>query len=140
MNRLKQIVKKISKIDFLKVAEVIVAAVLVLAPLSAAAIPLPNCTSLNGVNCTAGTSITGLITTIINWMLALAGLIAVFFLVVGGFRYIAAGGNEEAAEKGKSTVINAIIGIVIIVLSYVIVNVVSNLVTNVGGGTSGTGI
>ena len=137
---MKQIVKKVSKIDFLKVAEVILAAILVLAPLSAAAIPLPTCSSLNGVNCTAGTSITGLITTIINWMLALAGLIAVFFLVVGGFRYIAAGGNEESAEKGRSTVINAIIGIVIIVLSYVIVNVVSNLVTNVGGGTSGTGI
>jgi hypothetical protein len=140
VNRLKQIVKRLQKVDYLKVAEIVLASVLFLAPLSAVALQLPNCTSLNGVNCTAGTSITGLITTIINWMLVLAGLIAVFFLVVGGFRYIAAGGNEEAAEKGKSTVINAIIGIVIIVLSYVIVNVVSNLVTNVGGGTSGTGI
>ncbi len=135
MNRLKQIVKKINKIDFLKVAEIILASILVLAPMSAAALALPDCNSLKGVNCSAGTSVTGLITTVINWMLALAGLIAVFFLIIGGFRYIAAGGNEEAAEKGRTTVINAIIGIVIIVLSYVIVNVVSNLVSNVGGGT-----
>jgi hypothetical protein len=45
-------------------------------------------------------------------------------------------GNEESAEKGKGTVLNALIGIVIIILSYVIVNVVANLVTNnnVGAG------
>ena len=136
---MKQIVKKI---DFLKTAEIILAVVLCAAPIAASALALPACGpgGINGVNCSAGTSVTGLITTVINWMLALAGLIAVLFLIIGGFRYITAGGNAETAEAGQTTVINAIIGIVIIILSYVIVNVVSNLVTNTGGGTSGTGL
>jgi hypothetical protein len=142
VNRLKQIVNKINKIDFLKTAEIILAVILCVAPLTAAALALPTCGAggINGVNCSAGTSVTGLIVTVINWMLALAGLIAVLFLIIGGFRYIFAGGNAESAEAGRQTVINAIIGIVIIILSYVIVNVISNLVTNTGGGTSGTGL
>jgi hypothetical protein len=140
VNRLKQIVKKIEKIDFLKVVEVILAAVMFLAPLSAMAITIGNgCASFNGLNCNAGTSLTGLITTVINWMLALAGLISVLFLIIGGFWYITSAGNEETAEKGKNTAINAIIGLVIIILSYVIVNVIGNLVGGVGG-SSGTGV
>lgn len=63
---------------------------------------------------------------VINVLLAVAGLVAVIFLIVGGFRYILAGGNEESAESAKKTITNAIIGIVIIILAFVIVRVVSN--------------
>lgn len=127
MNSLKQIIKKI---NFLKVIEVSLVVILTMAPVAALALQLPNCNSLNGVNCSAGQSLTGLILTVINWLLALAGLVAVLFLIIGGFWYITSAGNEETAEKGKNTAINAIIGIIIIILSYVIVNVISNLVTN----------
>jgi len=134
---LKQIINKIEKINFLKVAEAILAVVLFLAPISAMALQIGNgCQSFNGLNCTT-TSLTGLITLVINWMLALAGLIAVLFLIIGGFWYITSAGNEETAEKGKNTAINAIIGIVIIILSYVIVNVVANFVGNPGNGSTG---
>lgn len=137
---MKQIV---NKIDLLKVAQVAVVAVMFLAPISALALNLPNCGAFGGFNCTntgAGATLTGLITTVINWLLALAGLIAILFLVIGGFWYITSAGNEETAEKGKNTAINAIIGLVIIILSYVIVNVVANLVSSAGspgGGNSG---
>lgn len=63
---------------------------------------------------------------IINILLGVAGLIAVVFLIVGGFRYITAGGNEETAEAAKKTITNSIIGIVIILLAFVIVRVISN--------------
>ena len=72
------------------------------------------------------TTITQLLMRIIQILLAIAGLIAVVFLIVGGFRYITAGGNEESAESGKKTIINAIIGVVVIILSFVIVRVISN--------------
>ena len=49
---------------------------------------------------------------------------------IGGFWYITSAGNEETAEKGRATAINAIIGIIIIILSYVIISVVSNFVAN----------
>lgn len=92
------------------------------------------CDQSTGLRCTE-TSVPQIFKTIINWALGIAFGVAVIFLIIGGFRYITSAGNEEAAEKGKSSVINALIGIVIIVLSYVIVNVVSNLVQ--GSGTTG---
>lgn len=129
MNNLKQTTKKI---DFLKIAELVLVTGLVFAPLAVRAIPALNCSDLNGVNCQA-TSVNGLIKTVINWLLGIAFGVAVLFLIIGGFWYITSAGNEETAEKGKGTAINAIIGIVIIILSYVIVNVISNLVTNTSG-------
>lgn len=70
----------------------------------------------------------GLIYNAIFLLLTIAGSAAVLFIIVGGFWYITSAGNEEQAEKGKSTLLNAIIGIVVIVLSYVIINVVSSFV------------
>ncbi len=70
-----------------------------------------------------------LLTRAIGWMLYFAGGIAVLFLLVGGFQYIAARGNEEATEKAKKTITGAVIGIVIIIMAYAIVTIVSNLVT-----------
>ena|SRR3990167_9996982 len=71
-------------------------------------------------------NVTDLIMRFIQILLAVAGLIAVIFLIIGGFRYITAGGNEETAESAKKTVTNAIIGIVIVILAFVIVRVISN--------------
>ena len=117
------------KIDYLKVAQVALVSVLVFAPLAAFALAGINCTDLNGVNCTAGTNVNALIKTVINWFLGIALGVAVLFLIIGGFWYITSAGNEETAEKGRKTAVNALIGIVIIVLAFVIVNVVANLVS-----------
>jgi len=129
VNSLKQIIKKI---NYLKVAEVLLAVTMLFAPLFVTAQLNShfNCDSSTGLNCTAGTSVNTLIRTVINWLLGISFAVAVLFLIIGGFWYITSAGNEETAEKGKGTAINAIIGIVIIILSYVIINVVSNLVTN----------
>ncbi len=57
-------------------------------------------------------------------LLPLAGLTAMLFIMLGGFRYITSRGDDEAAESGKKTLTNAVIGLVIVILSYVIVVVV----------------
>jgi hypothetical protein len=77
------------------------------------------------------TSISNFIIKIINIALTVAGLIAVLFLIIGGFRYITSAGNEETAEQAKKVITNAIIGVVVIILSFVIVRVISNaLISN----------
>ena len=87
------------------------------------------CNSLTGVSCGGqSTDVISLAITIINYALGLAGLIAVAFLIYGGFLYIFEGASEGAAEKGKKTIINALIGLVIIILAYVIVKIVVNTV------------
>ena len=128
MNRLKQILKKT---NFLKIAEVLLALTITFAPLASYAQLNRNlpCDSSSGLNCQA-TSVNGLIRIVINWLLGIAFGIAVLFLIIGGFWYITSAGNEETAEKGRGTAINAIIGIIIIILSYVIINVVAGLVSN----------
>ena len=125
---MKQIIKKI---NYLKVAELLLVTVLIFAPLFVGAQLNKNlpCDPSTGLNCQA-TSVNGLIRLVINWLLGIAFAVAVLFLIIGGFWYITSAGNEETAEKGKGTAINAVIGIIIIIMSYVIINVISNLVSN----------
>lgn len=65
--------------------------------------------------------LTELITLILTWLFAFAGVIAVIYLIYGGILYITAGGDAEKATKGRTALVNAIIGIVIITLAIVIV-------------------
>jgi len=70
------------------------------------------------------------ITNVIRMLLFFAAAIAVLFVIIGGYQYLTSAGDDEQAEKGKKTLINAIIGIVLIVLSYAIVTVISRTVTS----------
>ncbi len=128
---MKQIVKKI---DFLKVAQVVLVTAIVFAPLAGFADQLKGykCDANSGLNCSTIVSVNDLIKTVINWLLGIALGVAVLFLIIGGFWYITSAGNEETAEKGRNTAVNALIGIVIIVLAFVVVNVVANLAGGVG--------
>lgn len=94
-----------------------------------------------GLNCSTQISggnvpvaLNGLISQVIQWLLSIALGLAVLFVVIGGFRYMVSAGNEESAEAAKNTVINSLIGIVLIILSYSVVQVVVNLVSRSGGG------
>lgn len=93
-------------------------------PMVALALKDPGCPE--GVNCNPPADLNALILKIINYILGVTLAIDVLFLIIGGFFYITSAGNEERATKGKTTVINAIIGLIIIILSYVIANVVAN--------------
>lgn len=65
----------------------------------------------------------------INIALVLAGSVAVLFLIIGGFWYLTSSGNDEQAEKGRKTLVNAIIGLVVVIMSFAIVQVVVKLLT-----------
>ncbi|PIS42405.1 MAG: hypothetical protein COT24_03715 [Candidatus Kerfeldbacteria bacterium CG08_land_8_20_14_0_20_40_16] len=58
---------------------------------------------------------------IIQWILGLLGLIAVIMILIGGFKWMTAGGNEEKIESAKKLLTAAIIGLVIILLAWAIV-------------------
>jgi len=61
-----------------------------------------------------------LITNLVNFILIIAGILAVLYLVWGGITYITAGGDAEKAGKGRTAITNAIIGIIIIMASFAI--------------------
>ncbi len=92
-----------------------------------------NCPADTGVRCSEG-SIASIFRLIINWALAIAFIAAVIMLIYGGFLYITSAGNTENATKGKTAIMNALIGVVIIVLSYIIVQIVYRFVAGQGTG------
>lgn len=71
---------------------------------------------------TSATSLTGgILGNVINILLFLAGTIAVIMIIIGGIRYITSDGDANKAGQAKNTIIYAIIGLVVAVLSYGIV-------------------
>lgn len=77
-------------------------------------------------------SIIDAIGSVVDWMLILAGALAVAYLIYGGIVYIT--GGAAGAENAKKIIINAIIGVVVILLAYILVNAVIGLLG--GSGTT----
>ena len=137
--KLTEISNKLKAVDYFKVGEVVLVGIIMAAPfvaLAAGSVLNVNCSSLNGVNCTQNTGLVSLAVIVLNWILGVAGLVAVIFLIWGGFRYLTAGGNEDSTKAARTTIINALIGLVIIILAYVIVSVVVNSTNALGTSVS----
>lgn len=57
---------------------------------------------------------------LVNILIGVAGVIFFAILLIGGFRYLTAGGDEKAAAEARKTLTNAFIGLIIIVASFLI--------------------
>lgn len=79
-------------------------------------------------------SVGALATTIISTLLGFAGIVAVIFIIIGGYYWMTARGNDAQAIKARKTLTNAIIGLIIVILSYMIIQVVTTFVTKGPGG------
>jgi hypothetical protein len=66
----------------------------------------------------------GIFQTITNTALFIIGAISVLMLIYGGIRYTISGGDAKNVEAAKSTIMYAIIGIVVALLAFAIVNFV----------------
>lgn len=66
----------------------------------------------------------GIFRTITNVMLFLIGAISVIMLIIGGIRYVVSGGDSTAVQNAKNTILYAIVGVVVAILSYAVVNFV----------------
>lgn len=66
-----------------------------------------------------------LIRLLFSLALGIAGLVFFAMLVVGGFRFLSAGGDEKAAAEARNTLTRAFIGLVIVVASVLILELVS---------------
>lgn len=88
---------------------------------------------LIGVPPPAGTAqgdLPNVILRLINYVLAIVGVIALAYLVYGGFMYITSAGNEDRVEGAKTIITNAVVGVVVIGIAAALVNFV---IRGVGG-------
>lgn len=84
-----------------------------------------------GCNDDTADALPGLIVGIINGIIAVSGLVAVIFVVIGGINYMTSAGDANKLQKAKQTILYAVIGMTIAVLSFAIVNFV---ILNIIGG------
>ena len=75
-------------------------------------------------------SFSTIITKVINIFSILIGSVSVIMIIIGGFRYIISGGDQNNVTAAKNTIMYAIIGLVVVLFSQVIVRfVLSNAIS-----------
>jgi len=63
---------------------------------------------------------------VVEIMLLVAGIVAVAYIVVGGFKYVLSGGNPDQTKQAKDAVLNAVIGLVIAILATTLVRFIAS--------------
>ena len=65
-----------------------------------------------------------LITSVINVMLFIIGVLSVIMIIYGGIIYVISAGDSGRVSKAKNTIMYAIVGLIVALLAYAIVNFV----------------
>lgn len=63
---------------------------------------------------------------VLEAMLTIGGMVAVAMVFIGGFKYVLSQGEADKAAGGRKTVVNAMIGLVIIILATRVVSFIGN--------------
>ena len=77
-------------------------------------------------------SLLGIVTSGMNWLLILVGILGVIGFVIAGIIYLTAAGDEGQIEKGKTAMIYSIVGVIVALLGVIIIQAVQGLL----GGSS----
>lgn len=64
---------------------------------------------------------------LIAYAIILAGFLSIVFMLWGGIQYIVSGGKEDKVKAATGTIRNAIIGLIITILSVSAINLVSGV-------------
>jgi hypothetical protein len=86
---------------------------------------------------TNGDSIYGIVADLIGVFLGLLGVIFIILIILSGYWWMTASGDEQKLTKAKDTIYRAIIGLIITAAAYAITGFVFQ---HIGGGGSGSGL
>lgn len=76
---------------------------------------------------TSGGGLSSTVKTIVNTLLYILGAVAVLVIIISGIMYIVSGGDPNAVNKAKNTLLYAVIGLIVAIIAYAIVNFVIKL-------------
>jgi len=65
-----------------------------------------------------GEDIPSIMANVIKSLLSMVGIVFLLLIIYGGVMWMTAGGNEQRIEKAKKILINASVGLAIIILAY----------------------
>lgn len=83
---------------------------------------------ITGGGC-SGDKVTSLPATVVNILSYIVGVVAIIMIILAGFKYITAGGDSNRISSAKTTLIYALVGIVIVVLAQALVRFVISSAT-----------
>jgi hypothetical protein len=83
--------------------------------------------TFNGLCHITSNNLGGMVSNIITILFIVAALIALFFLIWGGIKWILSGGDKAKVESARSTIIAALIGLVITFLAFFLLTFVLGL-------------
>lgn len=58
-----------------------------------------------------------------------AGVAAVLIIIVAGIQYIMSAGDPNATSRAKTTITNAVIGLLLVIFAYALVNLIVDRIT-----------
>lgn len=64
----------------------------------------------------------------IEFLIGIAGLIAILFLVIAGYQFVISGATDKR-DAAKGTVMHALTGLVIVLVAWVVVNIIQFVLT-----------
>ena len=85
-----------------------------------------------------GKSVNNTVGSIVNILLWVVGILSVTMIVWSGFKYITSAGDTSKLASAKSTLIYAVVGLIIAILAYAIVTFVRTQVVSTGKSSGGT--
>lgn len=66
----------------------------------------------------------GIFNTVTSVLLFVIGAISVIMIIIGGLRYVTSGGDSSNVSAAKNTILYAIVGLIVALLSYALINFV----------------
>ena len=67
---------------------------------------------------------------VLQMLLGFAPLLSLMMMILGGFMWMASGGDEERLEKAKKTISSSVVGLVVILLAWAAVSFVTKTTLN----------
>ena len=92
------------------------------------------CTTLGSdAGCTStpsgSVSINDVIDAVVNILSIVIGVVSVIMIMIGGFRYVTAGGDANSVKAAQGTITYALVGLVVAAMAQIIVQFVLHRVT-----------
>ena len=113
---------------FNKIAQISIASVAIMMPLLAfAQLPVPT----NPVAAATGLTLSEIeqrIVDIAQFLIVISVIVAVIFIIWGGIKYVMAGDDAAKAGSAKSTILNGVIGALVILAVGIIMQTLANVV------------
>jgi len=74
---------------------------------------------------TGATGLLGYLSGLYNFLISVVGILAMAVIVYGGLRYLTSVGNPSAVESAKETIMSAIYGLILALVSWMILNTIN---------------